>query len=286
MQDSKVDSVSAYMGFVEAAEREIREGNSDDILLFRGQSVDEPLLPKMARLHLVHQEWGIPQRHSLQVTESRMLAEFKRRARPFLDVSPETEWDWLSLAQHHGMETRLLDWTSNPTVGFFFSLVDAQRERQPVVWIFSASSSDIVSPSAVLDPFKLPSTKFYRPNLISPRIIAQDGWFSIHKYVTDRDAFVPLERNRTFRSRLTKLTIVGSASDHLVQLDLYGVNRAALFPGLDGISHYINWRRTHDNWVHIRMPQSILESRSNRKKGSTSNNQMHRIPTPRRVRKR
>ncbi len=286
MQDSKIDSVAAYIRFVEAAQREIREDNSDDSLLFRGQSVDEPLLPKMARLYLVNQKWGITQRHPLQATESRMLAEFKRRARPFLDAPPETEWDWLSLAQHHGMETHLLDWTSNPIVGFFFSLVDAQRKSQPVVWTFMASSSDIVSPSADLNPFKLSSIKFYRPNHISPRIIAQDGWFSIHKYVTANDTFLPLEKNRTFRNRLIKLMIVGSPFDHLVQLDLCAVNWAALFPGLDGISHYINWRRTQDNWVHIRMPQSILESRSQRKKGGTSNNQMHRIPTARRVRKR
>ena len=90
-----ITSVSDYMGHIESLWRTIRESNSEDVLLFRGQNVDEPLLPKLARLHKIHRDGAIPQRHELHTNELRMLTEFKRRANPFLESPPETIWDWL-----------------------------------------------------------------------------------------------------------------------------------------------------------------------------------------------
>lgn len=278
--ESEISSLADFMRFVESAQAEIRESNSDDLLLFRGQPVDEPLLPKMARLHAIHRKYDISQRHDLLDSEARMLSDFKRRSRPLIPATPESEWEWLALAQHHGMETRLLDWSSNALVGLYFALEDDRHDAQRIIWVLRATARDIVAPTAELDPFRLPATKFYRPSLMSPRIIAQDGWFSVHKYMKADDRFLPLEHNRVFKTRLRKLRIRGKRHVNLPQLDLCSVNRAALFPGLDGLCAYLNWRRDADNWVHIRMPQALSLGKT------ASNNTSDRIAHPRRARKR
>ena len=144
-------------------------------------------------------------------------------------------------------------------VALYFALEDAKNTGKPVVWIAEATPAHIALPSGDQDPFSLKRTTFFRPNLVSPRIVAQDGWFSVHKYVATNKTFIPLEGNRYFRRYLSKIIVSGSSFDHLANLDLCGINRASLFPGIDGISKYINWKGILDNWVHIRMPRRRSE---------------------------
>src|SRR5688572_7681080 len=83
-------------------------------LLFRGQNVDEPLLPRIAR---IAQTKGIS-RIDLEQIERRMLERFRKESVPFVrGRTPTTWWEWLSVAQHQGLPTRLLDWTANALAG-------------------------------------------------------------------------------------------------------------------------------------------------------------------------
>ena len=69
----------------------------------------------------------VPSMHRPQ-TEFRVEDEwflmnlFKQNAHQFLDLRPQGEWEWLFLMRHHGLPSRLLDWTESPLVGLYFAL--------------------------------------------------------------------------------------------------------------------------------------------------------------------
>lgn len=55
-------------------------------------------------------------------SEMQMIDEFKHNAYMRSEMQPADFWDWLVLAQHHGVPTRLLDWSENPLQALFFAV--------------------------------------------------------------------------------------------------------------------------------------------------------------------
>ena len=159
-----------------------------------------------------------------------------------IDKAPQTEWDWLGLAQHHGLETRLLDWTENPLVALYFAVENCSSNSQhdSVIWMLRVPKSEIVVPSNQVSPFSVTKTKVFRPTIVSHRMTAQAGWFSVHKFLQDKNKFVSLDKNKAYKESLAKLALQLKPVAVVTHLARIGINLLSLFPDLDGLCKHLN----------------------------------------------
>ena len=75
--------------------------------------------------------------------------------------------------------------------------------------------------------------------------MAQHGWFTSHKFSQKTKKFVALEKNTEIKKSVFEIHIPqGFRKDLLKALDRHGVNSHTLFPDLEGLCKYLNWR--HD----------------------------------------
>lgn len=206
----------------------------EQFILYRGQAQDKTLLPKIAR-------YDIP---DVEETERDMLEDFKRRSLHLIDYHPGNSWDWLALAQHHGMATRLLDWTENPLIALWFSIatkIDENTADYAVVWAFNVPKDDIVLSTEDKDPFKGRTVKVFKPNHITKRISSQFGWFTIHK--SERgEKFVPFEMHPDYSDRIFKIKIDPKCFKECKRrLHNFGINSSSMYPDIDGLAKHVEW---------------------------------------------
>jgi type I restriction enzyme M protein len=101
--------------------------------------------------------------------EKRIFRLFKERALPHLDFHPRNEWEWLALAQHHGLPTRLLDWSYNPLVACYFA-VEKAFDSDSAIYGFNCPRTINPESKDTPSPFAFEDVAKYRPPHITPRI--------------------------------------------------------------------------------------------------------------------
>jgi len=181
--------------------------------------------------------------------EKNLLHRFKRYAYEFGEKILE-DWGAISLARHHGVPVRLLDWTSNPLVALYWA-AKKQREDDPlakedgVIWGFKPRiRGDIidVTKKPNTHPFSVKGIRIVYP-LFLPRLNAQSAFFTIHE-----DPYFDLEnlKDNKYPKKHNDMTegkkwlVCSKKKKEIVEtLHRLGINERTLFPGLDGIGRDI-----------------------------------------------
>jgi hypothetical protein len=166
--------------------------------------------------------------------ERPIFYEFLRHIPVYANIDLANRWLVLSLAQHHGVPTRLLDWTTSPLVATFFAVESPGRIDAAVwgVWGFDNPEDEFPS-----DPFAINKPIQVTPVVVTPRLQAQSGAFTAHPNGKDLRTYL-----RT-GDIVVKITIPAALRNRFrQQLDFLGVNRASLFPDLDGMGRWLRWR--------------------------------------------
>lgn len=241
-KEGTIDSIHQYVSLIDK-EKDNAEGSGNNAdFLFRGQRRDLFLLPKLARLNL---------RGEILNIEKLILDEFRRTSRPLSEFRPGDDWDLLALAQHHGLPTRLLDWTYSALAALWFTVKDTPYKKRDsttengVVWLMMPKVDDFRTDTEQFGPLSNKITKIFRPKVISRRISAQLGAFTVHK-INAKGRVVRFEEHANFKKKLMKIIVPPEHFSRIRhRLDMLGVNTATLFPDIDGLCSHLKWRYSY-----------------------------------------
>lgn len=194
-----------------------------------------------------------------------------------------TAIDWYFLMQHHGIPTRLLDWTTNALAGLFFSLEAYSRKNnssgkdEVAVWMVDAYwladhlsdewgspilpySEDALRYVPTLERLidKMSETRALipkypmpiEPPAMHPRVAAQEGRFVIfgrtRELLDQKIRLKPLGDCKIEALRLKQIRYnVSDVNRELRELAHLGVSKRTLFPDLAGLAEFVRWKHFH-----------------------------------------
>jgi len=245
--------------------------------VFRGQlCFDWELTTSLERAHLLGPNTG-----SITEYEQSILRQFRRAAHHYIASPPDGNdiLEWLSLIQHHGGPTRLLDFTRSLYVAAFYAVEDAEGDS--AIWCLNANAlneivcqddtikEQIDSPTAIFNELFVgnldrPATLVLEPERFCERMIAQQGVFcvpcslatKVHKLL-----FQSLNSEREFRVsrhqydfahlQLGTFPVAGRVMKIRISKELHieirqnlrhmNIHAGSLFPGLDGFARSLRW---------------------------------------------
>jgi hypothetical protein len=196
--------------------------------------------------------------------EGQILRAFRKYAQRD-SVPGDSVWNWLALAQHHGLPTRLLDWTFSPYVALHFSTYDPETfHMDGAVWCvdyvgahrhlpqplrdqLAAECADVFTTEMVdrvagsLPAFDelgndRPFVLFLEPPSLDERIVNQFALFSLMSSPTaDMQDWLSAHPGLCHRL-IIPAELKWEIRD---KLDQANINERVLFPGLDGLSRYL-----------------------------------------------
>lgn len=201
---------------------------------------------------------GVNPPHTKTGLEEHVLRNFARYSRPHLAHATD-EWELLVAAQHHGVPTRLLDWSYSPLVAAHFATVGDQRADRaiwrldwkqvhrrfgfPELALLIDDLHRLLGRDGAYTPWKLidegTDAKAFacmiEPPTLDARISAQAATFTLCSDTTR--SFDRFLSDHGLEQALTKFIIPEKSTSYIRdQLDLVGVDERRLFPDLDGVA--------------------------------------------------
>jgi len=244
LEDKKINSVPELIASVYTDVKDLKKP-----IWYRGlTNVDWKLVPSIFR----------GSNDSEKRLEINLIKKFKQDATLLMNPLPNENYAWLFVMRHHGVPTRLLDWTESPLVAAYFSVIGDDKEKDGVVWALSPLELNNQEPRKLDDQNNLPTfSEDTEMVAYTPESYSQEKMSTLlpiafiaprntQRMRSQLSTFVIYHRDKTpleeigDRKHIWRYIIPSSAKERIKkELEAIGIGKFQLFPELESLGEIL-----------------------------------------------